>query len=180
MHEVEIEHVLSPRWMQSFYLDLDQRPGRADTLEPSAIKTEFNFPFPLRKAGWRLRLNVELAKLLGTKDAYGGPDPPDTVEFRAILQRALPGCRCELVLGPMLVQGIGGAPHLGRPTLGMANALLFDVSERLGLGLELHSSLGTWKELERWRRHPHVLMPNVDWVLGRHWSLSAGVGVGLT
>ncbi|HHQ13466.1 MAG TPA: hypothetical protein ENK16_00405 [Chromatiales bacterium] len=183
LHEIEIEYAINKHWMQSFYIDYDYAPSTANfegVNQVSALKTEFNFPFSEKgKHFFDFRMNIELAKAVnGRKSAYGETDVPDTAEFRFILEKNFE--HFTLILGPMFVQNIGGPSSLGTPNFGFANALLFDISDKVGAGLELHSFMGEWDQLDNIDKQAHVLVPNLDVALTDTIGFSIGGGIGLT
>ncbi len=183
LHEIEIEYAINEHWMQSFYIDYDDSSGSKNfdgVSEISFLKTEFNFPFSEKgKHFFDFRLNIELAKALKSKtSAYGETDMADTAEFRFILERNFKNF--SLILGPMFVKNIAGPDDLGGVNYGFANALLFDVSDKIGFGLELHSFMGESSDLTDFSDQSHYLVPNVDFAVSENFGLSFGAGIGLT
>jgi len=182
-HEIEIEHAINEHWMQSLYIDYDYREasGGFDKVnEITSIKTEFNFPFSEKgKNFFDFRLNIELAKAINDKiNAYGETDAADTAEFRFIFEKNLESF--SLVLGPMFVQNIAGPDKLGGPSYGFANAILVDISDKVGFSLELHSFMGEGRDLDRFSDQSHTIVPNLDFTISDNVSLSIGAGFGLT
>ncbi len=183
LHEIEIEYAINKHWMQSFYIDYDYAAssGNFDGVsEISALKTEFNFPFSEKgKHFFDFRLNIELAMAMNDKiSAFGETDVADTAEFRFIFEKNFGSF--SLILGPMVVQNIGGPDDLGKPNYGFANALLFDVSDKIGVNLELHSFMGESGNIGNLSNQSHYLVPNVDIALTKHLGMSIGTGIGLT
>lgn len=182
-HEIEIEHAFTKRWMQSFYIDYDYRGSTSTSKEINeitSIKTEFNLPFSEKGEHYfDFRLNIELAMALNDKiNAYGETDAADTAEFRFIFEKNFE--KYTLILGPMFVQNISGPKNLGGPSFGFANAILFDISDRVSGGLELHSFLGEGRDIDNINVQSHTLVPNVDFAINDQLSVSLGVGLGLT
>ncbi len=183
LHEIEIEYAINEHWMQSLYFDYDYSSSTANFSGVgviSSLKTEFNIPFSEKgKHFFDFRLNIELAKALNSQtSAYGETDAADTAEFRFIFEKNFENF--TLILGPMFVQNIGGPSDLGGPVYGFANALLFNVSDRIGATLELHSFMGERSDLGRINNQTHVLVPNLDIGLTDSLGLSIGAGIGLT
>jgi len=183
LHEIEIEYAFNKRWMQSFYVDYDYSSGSENfegVSEISSLKTEFNFPFSEKgKHFFDFRLNIELAMAMNSKtSAYGETDAADTAEFRFIFEKNFRNF--SLILGPMFVQNIAGPDDLGGPNYGFANALLFDVSEKVGTSLELHSFMGESGDLGNLSDQSHYLVPNVDFAVTKNMGFSIGAGIGLT
>lgn len=182
-HEIEIEHAITEHWMQSFYIDYDYRDasgGFKKVNEVTSLKTEFNFPFSEKgRHFFDFRMNIELAKAVNSRiNAYGETDAADTAEFRFILEKNFDSF--TLVLGPMFVQNIAGPDQLGGPSYGFANAVLVDLSDKVGVGLELHSFMGEGGDLDQFGDQSHTLVPNIDIVLTDDISVSVGAGFGLT
>jgi len=183
LHELEIEYAINKHWMQSFYIDYDYSSGSENfegVNEISFLKTEFNFPFSEKgKHFFDFRLNIELAMALNSEtSAYGETDAADTAEFRFILEKNFQNF--SLILGPMFVQNIAGPDNLGDPNFGFANALLFDVTDKVGASLELHSFMGESEDLTDFSDQSHYLVPNVDFAISDNFGLSIGAGIGLT
>lgn len=183
LHEIEIEYAINEHWMQSLYFDYDYSSSTTNfsgVRELSSLKTEFNLPFSEKgKHFFDFRLNIEFAKALNSEtSAYGETNAADTAEFRFIFEKNFENF--TLILGPMFVQNIGGPSDLGSPIYGFANALLFNVSDKIGATLELHSFLGERSDLGRINNQSHVLVPNLDIRLTDSLGLSIGAGIGLT
>ncbi|VAX25162.1 hypothetical protein MNBD_NITROSPINAE03-1186 [hydrothermal vent metagenome] len=183
LHEVEIERTITEHWLQSFYVDYDYAPptdGYTQISEVSSLKTEFNFTFS--EKGRRFvdfRMNVELAKAMNNKiTAYGEKGAADTAEFRFIFEKNFN--LFTIVLGPMLVKDIAGPAELSGWTYGYANAILIDISDRVGFGLEFHGSMGEARDLGFPARQNHTIVPNFDIAVTRDLTLSLGAGFGLT
>lgn len=183
LHEVEVERTLTKHWLQSFYIDYDYAPtsnGNLAINEVSAIKTEFNFTFSEKgKQFVDFRLNIELAKAMGNKvSAYGEKDMADTAEFRFIFEKNFGAF--SVVLGPMLVKDIAGPGELGGWTYGYANAILMNISNKVGFGLEFHGSMGESKDLGFAERQNHTIVPNLDIAVNNDLTVSLGAGFPLT
>jgi len=183
LHEIEIEYAINKHWMQSFYIDYDYASSTANfegVDEISALKTEFNFPFSEKgKHFFDYRMNIELAKVINSEtSAYGETGLPDTAEFRFILEKDFGNF--SLILGPMFVQNIAGPGDLGGPNYGFANALLFNVTDKVGATLELHSFMGEFDQLNNFNRQSHTLVPNLDFAITENIGFSLGAGIGLT
>jgi len=184
LHEVEIERTITEHWLQSFYVDYDYAPptdGYTQISEVSSLKTEFNFTFS--EKGRRFvdfRMNIELAKAMNNKiSAYGETGAADTAEFRFIFEKNFN--HFTIVLGPMLVKDIAGPEELSGWTYGYANAILIDISDRVGFGLEFHGSMGEANDLSGFpARQNHTIVPNLDIAVTRYLTVSLGAGFGLT
>lgn len=183
LHEIEIEYGINKHWMQSFYIDYDYLASSSDyegVSEVSSLKTEFNLPFSEKgKHFFDFRLNIELAMAMNSKtNAYGETDAADTAEFRFIFEKNFE--KFSLILGPMFVQNISGPDDLGNPNYGFANAVLFDISDKIGASLELHSFMGESGDLGNFSDQSHYLVPNVDIAVSNNLGFSLGAGIGLT
>ena len=179
LHEVELEYAFTKHWMQSLYVDYDyaaSTDGFSSVNEVTALKTEFNFTFFEKGAKFvDFRLNTELAKAVNNKtDAYGSTDKADTIEFRFIFEKNFENF--SIVLGPILMKDIAGPGELGGWTYGYANAILVDINDRVGFGLEFHGSMGEWNDIGHSKLQSHTIVPNINIAITKDivWSIGAG------
>lgn len=179
LHELELEYAFTKHWMQSLYVDYDytaSTDGFPSINEISAVKTEFNFTFFEKGENFvDFRLNTEIAKAVNNKtDAYGNIDAADTIEFRFIFEKNFENF--SIVLSPILIKDFSGSGELGGWTFGYANAILVDINDRIGFGLEFHGSMGEWDDLGHSKIQSHTIVPNfnIDVTKDIAWSIGAG------
>ena len=183
LHELELEYAFTKHWMQSIYVDYDytaSADGFSSVNEITAVKTEFNFTFFEKGEHFvDFRLNTELAKAVGNKiDAYGNTDAADTIEFRFIFEKNFKNF--SIVLSPILMKDFSRPGELEGWTYGYANAILVDISDRVGVGLEFHGSMGEWDNLGHSKLQSHTIVPNFNIAITKDIAWSIGAGFPLT
>lgn len=177
---MEFEYGITSKWTQSLYIDYDQLAGKVN--EVTSIKTEINYAFFEKGENFvDFRLNVEYAMAVNNHvDAFNSRNTPDTIEFRPIFEKNFE--KFSLVFGPIISKELS-APNnvpLGEWNFGFANAIMMDITDRVGVNLEFHSFLGGSQNLRFLNRQSHYLVPNIDYAVTKNMSLSVGTGFGLT
>ena len=183
LHELELEYAITKHWMQSLYVDYDYTratDGFSSVNEITAVKTEFNVTFFEKGEKFvDFRLNSEIAKAVNNKtDAYGNSDAADTIEFRFIFEKNFENF--SIVLSPILMKDFAGPGELEGWTYGYANAILVDINDRVGFGLEFHGSMGEWNNLGHSKLQSHTIVPNINIAITKDIAWSIGAGFPLT
>jgi len=180
LHEVELEYGITSKWTQSLYIDYDQLAGKVN--EITSIKTEFNYAFSEKGENFvDFRMNIEYAMAVNNHvDAFNSRNTPDTIEFRPIFEKNFE--KFSLVFGLVISKELS-APNnvpLGKWTLGFANAIMMNLTDRIGFNLEFHSFMGESQDLRFLNRLSHYLVPNIDYMVTKNMTFSVGAGFGLT
>lgn len=175
-HEVEIETGITDRWSQSIYFDADSQSGSPNPADNNfrvnLIKTEFNYL--VSEGGWfDFRVNNEWAFKTGAfSDPLARELYSNSIELRPIFSKSIG--QWTFIIGPGFFYRYSDTP-VGL-TYFYANAIQYDLSDSVTLGLEFHGDLGT---LRTAAEQSHFIVPNLDIQLNKSTVLSIGVGFGL-
>lgn len=175
-HEIEIETGINDYWSQSIYFDGDSQfesPNSDDNNSRlTLIKTEFNLSVFQSKL-FDFRLNNEWAFTTGdhaeplAQEIYS-----NSIELRPIFSKNIDSF--ALIIGPGFFYRYTEEPK--ELTYFYANAIQYNLSDKITTGLEFHGDLGNLKASSE---QSHFIVPNIDIQLHEKVILSIGVGIGL-
>lgn len=178
-HEIEIETGITDRWSQSIYFDGDTQWESPDSSDNNSrliqIKTEFNLSVFESKL-FDFRLNSEWAFNTGNyKDPLAQEKYSNSIELRPIFSKSINSF--TIIVGPGFFYRYTEEPK--ELTYFYANAVQYDISDKVTAGLEFHGDLGDTENLGAPSKQSHFIVPTVDIQLHKNIVLSIGIGIGL-
>ena len=178
-HEIEIETGINKRWSQSIYFDGDSQwesPESGDNNSRlTQIKTEFNVAVFESKL-FDFRLNNEWAfNAAHYSDPLAQEKYSNSIELRPIFSKAIDSF--TIIIGPGFFYRYTAEPS--ELTYFYANAIQYNLSDTMRVGLEFHGDLGGIRDLGTPSKQSHFIVPNIDLLLHKNVVLSMGIGIGL-
>jgi hypothetical protein len=172
-HEtLEVTHGFTPWFETGFYVFSSVQPGAGWEWVGDNIRPRVRIP-----EAWKWPVGLSLSTEIGysrrafTEDTWSW-------ELRPIIDKQVGPW--YMAINPSFEKSVHGLNSSKGWQFAPSAKISYDVTERVALGVEYYSSLGTATHFERWNGQEHQIMPVVDLNLSEDWEFNLGVGLGLS
>ncbi len=171
-HEtLEITHGFNDWFETGFYVFSSIQPGHGWEWVGDHVRPRVRVP-----EGWGWPVGASLSTEIGYQ-RWSYSEDNWTWEIRPIIDKQIG--RWYFALNPTLGKSIHGMNSSRGLEFAPSCKISYDATEKIALGVEYYTSLGTLGHFERWRDQEQQLFPVIDLNLDPKWEINFGVGIGL-